>query len=494
MADMSLKQKLETFGIKKAISYLSKDPEKNALKVLGLVDAFDRDDHFLGSRENIRRVLEDPDSNWGKLIHNFFQNVDEKVIETIFANFIVTATLLGTKKQAKIREQYGCNVPWAVLLDPTSGCNLHCTGCWAAEYGHQLNLTYDEIDDIINQANAMGTYMFIYTGGEPLVRKADLIKLCEAHPDCIFLSFTNGTLIDDKFAEDMLRVRNFIPAISVEGFETATDARRGNGTFEKVKRAMKILRDHKLPFGVSCCYTSQNTESIVSSEFFDWMVDQGVLFAWFFTYMPVGADAPTDLMVSAEQRALVYHRIREYRKTKPLMTMDFWHDGEYVYGCIAAGRYYLHINANGDIEPCVFIHYSDSNIREKTLLEAYQSPLFMEYHKNQPFNKNMLRPCPLLDNPYRLEKVVNDAGAHSTDLVKKEDVHALCAKCEATAKRWKVMADKLWAESAIDGRHCINCESTILPQNRLDPSEIIHFSEVVEMQAKEEKEAVKKNA
>ena len=66
--------------------------------------------------------------------------------------------------------------------------------------------------------------------------------------------------------------------------------------------------------------------------------------------------------------------------------MDFWNDGEYVNGCIAGGRDYLHINANGDIEPCAFIHYADSNIKEKTLLEAYQSPLFMQYRRNQPFN------------------------------------------------------------------------------------------------------------
>ncbi len=33
--------------------------------------------------------------------------------------------------------------------------------------------------------------------------------------------------------------------------------------------------------------------------------------------------------------------------------------------------------------PGVIIGYSDSNIREKTLLEAYRSPLFMGYHDNQ---------------------------------------------------------------------------------------------------------------
>ena len=247
-------------------------------------------------------------------------------------------------------------------MDPTSACNLHCTGCWAAEYGNKLNLTYEEMDDIVNQANEMGTYMFLFTGGEPMVRKKDIIRLCEAHNDCVFSAFTNGTLIDEEFADEMLRVKNFVPAISVEGFEEATDDRRGHGTYAAVVRAMDILRRRKLPFGISCCYTSRNYNVIGSEEYFDDMIAKGAKFAWLFTYMPVGKNAVPELMVTAEQRAYMYRKVREFRRTKPLFTMDFWNDGEYVGGCIAGGRSYCHINAAGDIEPCAFIHYSDSNI------------------------------------------------------------------------------------------------------------------------------------
>lgn len=103
-------------------------------------------------------------------------------------------------------------------------------------------------------------------------------------------------------------------------------------------------------------------------------------------------------------------------------------------------------NANGDIEPCAFIHYSDSNIREKTLLEAYQSPLFMEYKKGQPFNENHLRPCPLLDNNGRLAEMVHASGAHSTDLATPEDVDSLCAKCAHACENWEPVAKQLWEE------------------------------------------------
>ena len=141
-------------------------------------------------------------------------------------------------------------------------------------------------------------------------------------------------------------------------------------------------------------------------------------------------------MASAEQRELMYRRVREFRKTKPLFTIDFWNDGEYVKGCVAGGREYLHINANGDIEPCAFIHYSDSNIKEKTLLEALQGPLFMACRNNQPFNQNHLRPCPLLANPEELPKMAEASGAHSTDLQHPENPRDLSAKCAKTAAKW----------------------------------------------------------
>ena len=112
--------------------------------------------------------------------------------------------------------------------------------------------------------------------------------------------------------------------------------------------------------------------------------------------------------------------------------------------CIAGGRGYCHINANGDMEPCAFIHYSDSNIKEKTLLECYESPLFMAYRRSQPFNDNMLRPCPVLDNPGRLTQIVEESGARSTDLESPERACDYCNRCVPAAEKWAPVADELW--------------------------------------------------
>ena len=439
---MNISDQIKAFGVNQALKYVEKDPETNLPKLMDWAEKIIPEDELQSKKKAFRKALEEK-NNWYDLIMSLYE-LDEGARVTFFKNFLVNSAILGLDQEARNSAKYNCNVPWAILLDPTSACNLKCIGCWAAEYGNRLNMSYETLDDIIKQAKDLGTYMFIYSGGEPLVRKADIIKLCEAHPDAMFMAFTNGTLIDEAFADEMLRVKNFIPAISLEGFEEATDSRRGKGTYKAVVKAMEILKRKKLPFGNSCCYTSYNYSVIGSDEFFDYMIHMGSKFAWIFTYMPVGKNAVVDLIAKPEHREYMYHQIRKFRKTKPIFTLDFWNDGEYVNGCIAGGRRYLHINANGDIEPCAFIHYSDSNIKEKTLIEAYQFPLFMGYRENQPFNGNHLRPCPLLDNIGALSSVVDKSGAKSTDLENPEDVHELSAKCKDAAANWEPVADRLW--------------------------------------------------
>ena len=444
----SLKDAAISAVVEQMLHYLEKDPETNIPKIMKLIDTVTPKDWYAKQRAAFRNAIDKKD-NWYQLIMKVYE-LDPGVRETFFRNFILNASLQGSARQEEVSAKENCNVPWAILLDPTSACNMHCTGCWAAEYGNRLNLSFEELDSIVTQGKELGTYMYIFTGGEPLVRKQDVIALCEKHSDCEFLSFTNGTLIDEDFCREMLRVKNFVPAFSLEGFEAANDSRRGDGAYQKVQKAMHLLKEHKLPFGISACYTSANYADISSEAFFDSIIDAGALFVWFFHYMPVGSGAAPQLLPTPEQRTEVYNRIRAFRKSKPIFSMDFQNDAEYVGGCIAGGRRYLHINARGDVEPCVFIHYSNVNIRNCTLLEALKSPLFMAYHDGQPFNGNMLRPCPMLENPEKLRKMVHDTGAVSTDYESPENVDTLCDRTTPYAEAWQPQADKLWSESHPD--------------------------------------------
>jgi MoaA/NifB/PqqE/SkfB family radical SAM enzyme len=432
------------------MKYVYKNPKKNIPKLLKIAQkAVGK--QFPTNWEAVRDVVDNPKNTWHSTLYRALDDIDREFATKLILTFAIDAGLNGTKTLRANREKLKCNIPWVILMDPTSACNLKCKGCWASEYGHKSSLTLDEMRKVISEAKALGTHFFMFTGGEPLVKKNDILTLVKENQDCIFLCFTNGTLIDDKFCEDVKKSGNLAFALSIEGTQETTDARRGDGVYQKVINAMETLKKHKCIFGCSICYTSANCEAVTSDWFYDMMIENGALYAWYFHYMPVGSDSDTSLLLSPEQREHVYRTIRNTRRQyggKPIFTVDFQNDGEFVGGCIAGGRNYFHINSEGDAEPCVFIHYSDSNIREKSVLECLRSPLFKQYYKGQPFNDNMLRPCPMLENPQELRKIVDITGAKSTNLTCPESAEMLCSKCDEYAKAWAPKAKEIWEEQS----------------------------------------------
>lgn len=276
----------------KTIDIILKNANKDSDKEIGkLVDRMGKymDGEDLGvDFDKLKEMVCNKDATLNKYINRVLDEVDPKVLKTMALNLGYEAFMYGTKTIRKNREIHNCNVPWLILMDPTSACNLHCTGCWAAEYGNRLNLTLDEMDSVVTQGKKLGTYLYMFTGGEPLVRKDDLIKLCKKHKECAFLAFTNGTLVDEAFCQEMLNVGNLYLAISLEGFEAVNDLRRGQGVYGKVMHTMELLKSHGLVFGTSICYTSKNIETVTSDEFVDLMIENGCRYALYFHYMPVG--------------------------------------------------------------------------------------------------------------------------------------------------------------------------------------------------------------
>jgi MoaA/NifB/PqqE/SkfB family radical SAM enzyme len=448
---MSVTHSIARFATERAVigvlKNIKKDKTKKLLNLIGTAQKVAGKMFQDKTYENARTVINDPSNKWHQYLYRFLDEADTNVIRTAFMNLAFESAWYGTKQIRRNREKYNCNIPWTILIDPTSACNLHCTGCWAAEYGNQLNLTYDQLDSIITQGTGLGTYFYMLTGGEPLVRKNDILKLAEKHHNCEFNIFTNGTLIDDEFCGKVQKLGNIAFSISLEGFRDVNDGRRGIGDYEKVLAAMQRMKKYGLLYGTSICYTSANCETVTSDDFLDLIIGNGCRYSWYFNYMPVGVGADVKLIPTVQQRDFMIRRIREIRSKncqKQIFVMDFQNDGEFVGGCIAGGRNYCHINANGDVEPCVFIHYSGANIKDSSLLECLQQPLFMAYRDGQPFNRNHLRPCPMLENPELLQEMVKKTGAKSTDLQAPESAETLCGKCREYAAEWAPEAQRIW--------------------------------------------------
>ncbi len=434
-------KKPEDYLIDQFTNYIIKDPVKNSKQAITL---FNRLGFFQKHKQVIDGVfkqLEDPQNPWYKFAQNFNTELNENARKKLVANLLLRG--LASKNTREKRRAQNLQSPYAILMDPTSACNLDCTGCWAKDYSKTDSMSFELLDRIITEGKEIGIYFYLYSGGEPLMRKKDIISLCEKHNDCYFMSFTNATLIDDAFAAEVARVGNYAPAISIEGFEKETDFRRGEGVYKKAINAMRLMRKHGNLFGYSTAYHRLNTEVVGSEDFINSMQHEGCHFGWYFTYMPVGSDAQASLVVTPEQRKFMYHSLRTLRKKTPMFILDFWNDGEFVNGCVAGGRQYLHINARGDVEPCAFIHYSNVNIRNMSLQEALKQPLFEQYRINQPFNNNHLRPCPALDNPHKLREMVQKSKATATQLNDHGSAEEFTAKCEEHAEGWAKVADVL---------------------------------------------------
>ncbi len=449
MSGMTHRAGRAAFGkaIDMALRNKDRDWEPEVARLIDLMQNYMDSERIDFDYDRAKAMICDQDGTLNRYIRRILSQTDPHVIRTTALNLGFEAFFHGTKTIRKMRKVHQCNVPWLILMDPTSACNLHCTGCWAAEYGNRLNLTFEEMDGVITQGKELGIYFYMFTGGEPLVRKEDILRLCEKHNDCAFLAYTNGTLVDEGFCQRMRQVGNLYLALSLEGFQEVNDLRRGAGVYGKVLHAMELLQESGLLFGVSICYTSRNIETVTGDAFVDLLIEKGCRYALYFHYMPVGNEAAMELLPTVEQRIYMKERVRQIRNMttgKGLFAMDFQNDGEFVGGCIAGGRNYFHINANGDAEPCVFIHYSGANIRTHSLLEILKQPLFMAYREGQPFNENHLRPCPMLENPDKLIRMVQESGAKSTDLQSPESVEHLCGKCRDYAESWGVTADRIW--------------------------------------------------
>ena len=236
------------------------DREKNVMKFLDMAAKLLKDTNP-GATRGMKAAIY-PGSKWEQYLFSIIDETDPNVLRTTILTGGYEAAFRGLRNTTENAVKYQCNVPWIILFDPTSACNKHCVGCWAAEYGNRLNLTYDEMDKLVTEAEALGTHLFMLTGGEPLVRKADVLKLAEAHHDSLFNIFTNASLVDEPFCKEVQRLGNIIFSVSLESYEpTVNDGRRGEGSFQQVMDAFDLMHKYGLFYGTSTCYTAPTSSA-----------------------------------------------------------------------------------------------------------------------------------------------------------------------------------------------------------------------------------------
>jgi len=286
-------------------------------------------------------------------------------------------------------------------------------------------------DRILRECEELGIYFITILGGESMLYP-HLFHLIDRHPDIFFQIYTNGTLLTQEKAKRLADCGNVAVVLSIEGDEKETDTWRGKGVYKGIMQAFEYLNNAGIIIGTSATVTRENVEVVSSEEFIDKMISSGSVAQIYFLYIPVNGMADFSFMVTPEQRDHLRRRVLTIRNTKPIFVLDFWNDGPHVSGCIAAGRRYFHINAMGDVEPCVYTHIATDNIRNTSLAQALNSQLFRDIRSRQPHNPNHLMPCMIIDNPYVIRDVIKKNCAYFTHPAQKRST-------QFAPKKWITM-------------------------------------------------------
>lgn len=449
---MHMMKSLKNYSREKIISILlslaTNSSNENLVRMTYLMELLPKKDYYRDRIRWIRHLIRGnhPSIEFPRrILRDLHPNQRDKWISNLAVNHLLS----GTNKRREWQQKEGYYPPSTVVISPTMRCNLSCYGCYAGDYERSLELSLEEIDSVLIQMKEMGVYFAVISGGEPFFKK-DIFEVFRRHSDMAFLVFTHGGLINEPLVEQLIEVGNVMPAFSLEGYEKETDERRGPGHFDKVMKAMDLLKAAGLSFCGSFTQTSKNSDIITSNEYIDMLLAKGCFALWLFSYVPVGRNPNILLMPSPEQRDLLRRSVGRFREEKPMIFIDFWNDGPIISGCIAGGRKYFHINANGDIEPCVFCHFAVDNIRRTSLREALNSQFFRKIREEQGEHANLLRPCMLIDHPDVGRELFNSTGAYATHDGAEGIFTELAPAMDEYASRYGAIADPAW-EKEFDG-------------------------------------------
>ncbi len=309
-------------------------------------------------------------------IGSFYQDVLRIAASKPAIVWFFLRSLIWQRSAARRRREWkkqGIQVPPFMIVSVTNRCNLRCKGCYAQALRGETGKEMDEdtLRRVVEQAHEIGVSIMILAGGEPLVRK-DIMNITREFKEITFFLFTNGLLMTYDIIRNIKKQKNVVPVFSLEGYEEETDGRRGKGVYAHLLNIVEDLKKARILWGVSLTITTANYGLLSGGNFVKDFFSHGCRMFFFPEYVPI-KDGTRDLILDPVQRDAVSTMMQEYRRKFPAVFITFPEDEDKFGGCLSAGRGFIHVSAEGSLEPCPFAPYSTSNLRSVPLKEALQS-------------------------------------------------------------------------------------------------------------------------
>jgi radical SAM protein with 4Fe4S-binding SPASM domain len=323
-----------------------------------------------------------------------------------------------------VKKPFTSGAPYQIVWDVTYACNLHCKHCYAtAGKPWKDELTTEQAKHAIDIFDRAGVTILAFSGGEPLVRP-DILELTRYAADKgIYVAVaTNGTLITKEKAKEMKKAGVEFVQISLDGANAEShDAFRGiNGAFDKTVQGIKNCVDEKFFVEVSTTTTKYNYKEI--PRIIEFSEKLGADWFMAFNFVPTGRgkdivemDLSPDereemlkllwnelktrkinVLSTAPQFARVALQQEEEEKEKivpthfynPKLAGQLVDLAEFIGGC-GAGRFYMGMRANGDIQPCVFFPLKIGNILKDDFEQLWINNKVLQDLRN----KDLLKGC-----------------------------------------------------------------------------------------------------
>jgi radical SAM protein with 4Fe4S-binding SPASM domain len=308
-----------------------------------------------------------------------------------------------------IRKPFVPGSPFLIVWDVTYACNLNCKHCYASA-GKKLadELTTEEAKQVIDQLDKASVPIIAFSGGEPLVRP-DIFELTKyAHDKGIYVAIaTNGTLISKKKAREMKHAGIKFVQISLDGSKKEThDAFRGiEGVFDKAIQGIKNAVAEDFFVNVATTATQYNYQEI--PDIIELCKHLHVKWFMVYNFVPTGrgefianndltpeqredlltmlwnklqtekeinvlSTAPQFARVAIQQEKSNDHRVIPTHFYNPEFSDKLVNLAEFIGGC-GAGRFYMAIRPNGNIEPCVFFPLTLGNMKTDDFETLWQT-------------------------------------------------------------------------------------------------------------------------
>src|SRR5438876_4953488 len=339
------------------------------------------------------------------------RTTDKRCLTKFAWNFGVKGMLSVEKFKRRIKR--GEYFPPFLYISVINSCNLRCQGCWVDVEADREMIDLNMLNRTITDAKDHGNAFFGILGGEPFMHP-QLLDVLAAHPDCYFQIFTNGQFITQKVANELRRLGNATPLISIEGREIVSDQRRGKkDVFNKTMRGLEHCLAAKLLTGVATSVCQSNIDELLTEQWLQELIRLGVHYVWYHTYRPVGPKMNPQLALRPDQLVRVRKFVVEMRARLPIAIIDAYYDHQGQALCPMSTGISHHISPRGDIEPCPIIQFAVENLGdERGIYKTMRDSAFLRDFRD--LSAKATRGCVVLERPDLIKELVVKHGARDT--------------------------------------------------------------------------------